>query len=387
MEFPAGFNITGIKGENNNNLALITALQGMKTAAVFTVNTCPAHPVIYSREKIKNDIHKAILVNKGIANAATGDEGRKRMMDIVNTVCKGLNISEEEILVASTGVIGKQLNIPDDEINNLIAAQKNVEPMNFAEAIMTTDTCNKVAWSSYEEWGKKISVFGIAKGAGMVAPNLATMLAFIMTNVNIEKEALQIALERAVEVSFNCLNIDGETSTNDTVFLSASGEASNEVIKYEEKGFKTFYEHLQKVCIVLVEKLAADGEGATKLIKIKIYNAPDKTTAKKAARVIASSPLCKTAFYGSSPNWGRIVSALGAAGVELNISQLNIYVNGVSWIKKGKPHKDSIQQVREVMGGGKYELAIDLSSGSSEGVSYTCDFSPEYVRINAHYVT
>lgn len=387
MRFPSGFNITGIKGGSNSNLALITAPGGMKTAGVFTVNTCAAHPVEYSKEKIRNPIHRAILVNKGVANAATGREGKKRLQEFVDRVSECLGINNDELLVASTGVIGEQLEVPESEIKRLIDEHENIDPSSFAEAIMTTDTRPKVVDTYCKIDGKKINICGIAKGSGMVSPHLATMLAFILTDADIEKEALQYLLEKVTDISFNCLNIDNESSTNDTVFLAASGEAGNATIGLNGKGIDIFYENLEKACIMLVKMLAFDGEGATKLIQINIRGATDEVTARKAARVISSSPLCKTAFYGASPNWGRIVSSLGSAGIEFNIENFSLYINGITWIKNGVPNSNSLELVKKVMSGEKYNLDVDLNSGKGEGYVYTCDFSPEYVRINAEYVT
>ncbi|MBN2406548.1 MAG: bifunctional glutamate N-acetyltransferase/amino-acid acetyltransferase ArgJ [Elusimicrobia bacterium] len=388
VDFPAGFHITGInREEDENKLALITAPEGMKTAGVFTLNTCCAHPVRFSRENLKSPSHKAIIINRGSANAATGKEGKDRMLGLVDALCGRLNIKREEILAASTGVIGKQMNVTERQIEDLLENRGRVEPYDFADAIMTTDTCRKVAWSSFELEGKKVSICGIAKGSGMISPKLATMLAFVLTDADIEKDALQLALERAVNASFNCLIVDADTSTNDTVILAASGKSGTKAISADTKRFDIFYEHLERVCVVLAEQMAADGEGATKMIKLMIRRAPDEEAARKAARAVSSSLLCKTAFYGASPNWGRIVSAIGAAGIVIDIEKLSIYINGVSWIKDGVPSESSMKQVREVLAGSRFELDIDLNAGDFESVCYTCDLSPEYVRINAHYVS
>ena len=248
---------------------------------------------------------------------------------------------------------------------------------------MTTDTCKKVVTESFEIDGKKVIITGIAKGSGMIAPDLATMLAFILTDVRMEKEALQAALKRAADISFNCLNIDGETSTNDSVFLAASGTARNRSFGQQGEHFDIFYKSLKKVCISLVEKLAGDGEGATKFIKINIRDAVDEDSAKKAANAIAASPLCKTAFYGASPNWGRIISALGAARIKFRVENFSLYINSIPWVKKGIPQ--NTEPVKKALENRQYEINIHLNSGNKKTSLYTCDFSPEYVKINAHY--
>ncbi len=382
MKFPSGFCITSIKGEKND-FGLIFAPLGMKTAGMFTTNSCPAHPVKFSRDTIKNPVHKAILVNKGSANSATGNEGKKHLKNLVAEVCNGLVIGKEEVLVASTGVIGKQLQYTDSEINRLIEKKERVEPDNFAQAIMTTDTCKKVVTESFEIDGKEVIITGIAKGSGMIAPDLATMLAFILTDVRMEKEALQAALKRAADISFNCLNIDGETSTNDSVFLAASGTARNRSFGQQGEHFDIFYKSLKKVCILLVEKLTGDGEGATKFIKINIRGAVNEDSAKKAANAIAVSPLCKIAFYGASPNWGRIISALGAARIKFRVENFSLYINSIPWVKKGIPQ--NTEPVKKALENRQYEINIHLNSGNKKASLYTCDFSPEYVKINAHY--
>ena len=386
-EFPSGFCITGLKFDDGNNLALITAPKGMRVSGVFTTNICSAHPVRLSQKNINNSVHYAILVNSGSANAATGSKGKKIMLEMAGKVSSSLSVRKKEVLVASTGAIGKQIQVTDAGLNKLLAKKDSIEPESFAEAIMTTDTHKKIVRRSFNLHSKKISICGIAKGSGMVAPRLATMLAFIMTDVDIKKDILDSALKKVVDESFNSLVIDGETSTNDSVFLCASGAAGNRKITSDGKNFSKFYKYLKKVCVQLTEKLAADGEGATKFIKISVRGATDNEVAIKAARVVAYSPLCKTAFYGSSPNWGRIVSALGAANIKFNMKKFCLYVNDIAWVKNGRPYNKTSSDVRKVMEGSRYNLTIDFSSGTGVGVCYSCDFSPEYVRINAHYLT
>ncbi len=387
MDFPAGFGINGIVSEDSDSLALITAPDGMKAAAVFTTNKLKAHPVLYSSEILAEKLHKAVLVNRGSANAATGPAGREKLEELIGSVSKRTSFPPETILAASTGVIGKHINCAEENIDALCAERDSVKPVEFAKAIMTTDTREKTAWGTCEIGGQKITVFGAAKGAGMIAPQMATMLAFIVTDANLSKEMLQTAVKEVSDKSFNCVIVDGDTSTNDTVFLLSSGKAPHRQIEKKSKSYDIFYGCLERVCKALAEMLASDGEGASKMVKIKVRGTDSDSQAQKAARAIAVSPLCKTAFYGASPNWGRIASAIGAAGIDVNLSCFSIYANGVSWVTEGKPASACLAQLREVLQGSKYELDIVLGSGKGKSRVYTCDYTPEYVRINAHYVT
>ncbi|MFH1415307.1 MAG: bifunctional glutamate N-acetyltransferase/amino-acid acetyltransferase ArgJ [Elusimicrobiota bacterium] len=387
MDFPAGFYISSVREKGKNNFGLIYVPGGMRVAAVFTTNTCCAHPVEFSRANLSNPLHKAILVNKGSANAATGSEGRRRLEKLVSILGRGLGIETKEILLASTGVIGRQVSYSDEIIEELLSKRESLEPYEFADTILTTDTCRKISEEEVAVGGKKVKIAGIAKGAGMIAPDMATMLAFICTDADIDKGLLSKALKRAVDVSFNCLTVDGDTSTNDTVFLAASGKAGNRELTSEDGDFNAFYGCLERVCVSLTEKIAADGEGATKFIRIRVYGAEDNSKAEKASRSISRSPLCKTAFYGASPNWGRIVSAIGASGITFSLDRFNLSLNGHSWIKNGEPVEENASSIRQEMKNAEYNIEIDLGSGSGEATVYTCDLSPEYVNINADYLS
>ncbi len=387
MDFPSGFGITGVISEGSDSLALITAPAGMRAAAVFTTNKLKAHPVLYSSKILSGKLHNAVLVNRGSANAATGTEGRKKLKELVAAVSERTAFSPETVLAASTGVIGKQINCAEENIDTLCSDRDAGKPVEFAKAIMTTDTREKTAWGTCEIGGEKITVFGVAKGSGMISPQMATMLAFIMTDADISKEMLQKAVKEVSDKSFNRVIVDGDTSTNDTVFLLSSCKASNRQIKKKSKSYDILYSCLERVCITLAEMLASDGEGASKMVKVKVRGAASDNEARKAARAIAVSPLCKTAFYGASPNWGRIASAIGAAGIDVNLSCFSIYANGVSWLTDGKPASTCLPQLREVLQGAKYELDIVLGSGKGKSKVYTCDYTPEYVRINAHYLS
>jgi glutamate N-acetyltransferase/amino-acid N-acetyltransferase len=387
MIFPKGFYISSVKEKTKNNFSFIYAPEGMKSAGVFTTNLCAAHPVIFSKENISKPMHKLILVNKGSANAATGDEGLMRMEAMVKEGSEGFGVVRDEVLVASTGVIGKQIEIEANTMAELILKKERVEPDEFAEAIMTTDTRKKILYEVIEIEGNEITVMGIAKGSGMIAPNMATMLGFVITDIDIKKELLQKALDKVTKSTFNCLVVDGETSTNDTVFLAASGKAGNILIDNEDENFNKFYSALEKICIGLVEMLAADGEGATKFVKINVSGAVNDSSASQAARAIAVSPLCKTAFYGCSPNWGRIVSAMGAAQIEFSMDKFDLSVDEIAWLKSGDPCEENMDKIRNILEQGSFCLDIELNNGNGQASAYTCDYSPEYIRINAHYLS
>ncbi|MFW6134355.1 MAG: bifunctional glutamate N-acetyltransferase/amino-acid acetyltransferase ArgJ [Elusimicrobiota bacterium] len=387
MHPPRGFCLNSIKSKHKESFGLITAPSGMKAAGIFTTNKFPAYPVIFSKKSVKNTIHKAVLVNSGSANAATGIDGKKQVDEFLKRVSEKLNIKEKEMLFASTGIIGKRMNYTEKQIKDLIRNKNSKNIKGFSKAIMTTDTREKVVKKSFKINKKNVNILGIAKGSGMVAPDLATMLAFVLTDINIEKNVLEKSLKKVSDISFNCLTIDGEASTNDTVFLASTCKAENSIIKNTGRNYKLFFENLKSVCTDLTEKLAKDGEGATKFIRIKVKGAQDKNTAKGAAEAIANSPLCKTAFYGASPNWGRIICALGRVNTELKLEKINIKINEVEWIKKGKVKQHNKKHIKDIMSRKEYNLEVELNSGDKQYTAYTCDLTPEYVKINALYVT
>ncbi len=375
--------------EQGENLALIHTPGGMITGGVFTANKNAAHPVSYSRKNIDRSEHKAILVNKGNANAATGEKGKIKMEEMITGLSSKMDIKKEDILVASTGAIGKIPTVSDRQLDSIVSQtkQQKIKPYEFAESILTTDTHSKVFSSNFTINDKDIKLCAIAKGSGMVNPDMATMLVFIFTDLNITKEMLTKSLKQVTRLTFNNLNIDGETSTNDTVFISSTQKAGNRMIETESGNYKKFFNHLKRLCTTTVEEIASDGEGATKLVKIKIKGAPDNSTAHRGAQALAGSLLCKTAFYGASPNWGRVVSALGAHNIKVNTKRFNLYLNGVLWIKNGQIFEKTFEQIKNILSGSKFKLTVDLGTGDGEALAYTCDLSPEYVRINAHYLT
>ncbi len=384
MRLPGGYRITGVR-DGKTGLGLICAPSGMKAAGIFTNNANPAEPVKHCRAAIKHPLHRAILVNRGSANAATGEEGRRRMLGMLGRASGLLGIPDDEILPASTGVIGRQIELDPSLLEDLISRKEERDPVSFAEAIMTTDTVSKLSEASFSAGGGEVALLGAAKGAGMICPDMATMLAFIITDADMDKEALDRALRICSRDSFNALCVDGETSTNDSVFLCASGVG--EKVSGGGRGFDDFCDSLGKVCSELASRIAADGEGATKSIKITVTGALSGEEARKAARAVAASPLCKTAFYGASPNWGRIISAIGAAGISVELERFSVSAGGAYLVRNGRADEAGETAAREVMAREGYSLDITVGSGSGKGVCHTCDLSPEYVAINAGYLS
>ncbi|MEZ0343299.1 MAG: bifunctional glutamate N-acetyltransferase/amino-acid acetyltransferase ArgJ [Caldimicrobium sp.] len=380
MNVPEGFLFSGvasgIRKKGRLDLGLIYCEEKGVSWGIFTKNSVKAAPVIIGKKHIKNPVTRAILVNSGIANACTGREGLERAERILKALSEHLSIKTEEILPASTGVIGEQL--PEERIiASLPELVKRLSPSgyaDFAQAIMTTDTFPKMV-SKVTQDG--VVILGIAKGAGMIAPNMATMLAFILTDGKIDKEDLKRLLSKAVEESFNRITVDGDTSTNDTVYALSSQ-------KKEIKAWEDFSKKFQDVLYELSKMIVKDGEGASKVIKIVVKGAKTKKEAKILSQDVANSPLVKTAFYGEDPNWGRIMAALGKRGISLDPEEVEIYLNGIPWIKNLIPQtKEEI--LKREMQKNEIELLIKLKRGKQSYWILTCDLTEEYIRINASY--
>ncbi|MGC9109687.1 MAG: bifunctional glutamate N-acetyltransferase/amino-acid acetyltransferase ArgJ [Caldimicrobium sp.] len=380
MNIPQGFLFAGvsagIRKEGRLDLGLIFCEEKGISWGVFTKNTVKAAPVLIGKKHIKNLVTRAILVNSGIANACTGKEGLERTERVLKALSDLLSIKKEEILPASTGIIGEQL--PEEKIiAKLPDLVKKLSPSNyadFAKAIMTTDTFPKI---SSQLTGDGIAILGIAKGAGMIAPHMATMLAFILTDAKIDKKDLQTLLLKAVEESFNRITVDSDTSTNDTVYALASGK--KEIGNWEE-----FCEKFQRVLYELSYMIVKDGEGASKVIKVIVKGAKTKEEAKNLSQAVANSPLVKTAFYGGDPNWGRILAALGKTQILFDPEEIEIYLNGIPWIKKLKPQSEE-EVLKNELRKNDIELLIKLKRGKQNYWMLTCDLTEEYIKINASY--
>ena len=384
--FLAGAVHAGIKSEDELDLAILCSEVPCKAAGVFTTSQIKSAPVILSQKHIVKGRAQAVVVNSGCANACMGGQGLADARGMANLAAAKLGISPEEVLVASTGVIGVPL--PMDKIRTGIP---KIKPAiggghDFCRAIMTTDTRPKEMAVKVGSRGTKFTIGGVAKGIGMIHPNLATMLCFITTDALVSADFLQAALHTAAECSFNMISIDGDTSPNDCAFLLANGLAGNELIDFDNGG--DFQEALTAVCTHLAKSMARDGEGATKLIEVIVERAGDQAGARQAARTIAGSPLVKAAMNGNDPNWGRIVAALGRSGARVREDRLDVYLNGVCVMKQGSPAPFNREEMVSVLSKSDNVLIrLCLNLGDGQATAWGCDLSEEYVRINSRYTT
>ncbi len=388
--FLASSTWAGIKKGRQKDLALIYLKNPATTAGVFTTNRVKGAPVILDRKRIKNGLCQAILINSGNANACTGKAGLADAISCARMVADGLKIPEHLVLVSSTGVIGKPLEVYliEEAIPTLI---KNLSPEGLfwvAEAIVTTDKFHKIIQRHGKIGDNEFTVLGIAKGAGMIMPNLATMLAFILTDVSIELLALQKVLKKAVDRSFHNITVDGDTSTNDMVLILANGLAGNRIIAENSRSLAKFEQTVTSVLLDLAKMIVEDGEGATKFITLRICGARSKSEARKVGFTIANSNLVKTALFGGDGNWGRIMAAIGRSGVSVDPSEIDISFDHIRVVKGGTgvdtQHDRSLHQILK---GSSLTINIDLNKGTCEETLFTCDLTPEYVRINAAYTT
>lgn len=369
----------GIKKSGARDVALLLC-PGAQAAMVGTLNQVCAPSVKRNRSLVPGVID-GVVVNAGCANVATGPEG------IANNAQMGTALAGKTLLTASTGVIGVQL--PQAKLLAGITAAEEALSENgsddFAEAIMTTDLVPKVAQIELTLGGATVRIGGACKGSGMIAPNMATMLAFVTTDAALAPAQLDLALRRAVDVSFNCMTVDGDTSTSDQCILLASGAANNAPLSEAE--FETFVSALSEVCITLAKKVARDGEGATKLVEVRVTGAPSEADAKKVGRTIAESPLVKTALFGNDPNWGRLMMAAGRAGVPFDPERASATLAGIEVFKNGVPAAFDKAAASDAMKTEEVLVTVDLGAGDGQATFYTCDFSYEYVKINAEYTT
>ncbi len=397
MENVPGFKI-GVAAANirdwaqpRNDLALIVADAECSAAGVFTQNQVCAAPVKINRKHLKTSggIARAILVNAGVANACTGKDGRKNATKNAARLAGKISAPEEQILLASTGVIGRQL--PMDRMDKGIdLAFDNLGQAgagDFAKAIMTTDLKPKEA-SLVLDTDDGVVISGACKGSGMIAPNMATMLAFILTNAAVSPKALKDALTEVADATFNMVTVDGDTSTNDSLFVLASGVTDGAVIdKCTGKRYDKFLTGLYEVAMSLSRQIAADGEGATKLVKIRVANAKKRKDAVAAAKTIAESPLVKTALFGNDPNWGRIICALGRSAATVDEEKVSLTLCGRKMFVNGAPVLFDAGELSNLMKAKEVDLEVDLGLGEAEALMLTCDFSYDYVKINADYTT
>jgi glutamate N-acetyltransferase/amino-acid N-acetyltransferase len=386
--FKAAGIAAGIKKTQAKDLALLYSETPATAAGVFTLNRVKAAPVQISLERVKSGKAQAVLINSGSANACTGRRGLEDARRLSRLLAAALKIQPEKVLLGSTGVIGKPLPMAQME-NHLPILVSALSPMGLeeaAKAIMTTDTFPKAAIVRSRIAGKEITVAGIAKGAGMIAPHMATLLSFVLTDAVVSAPALRRALKEGVDQSYNRITVDGDTSTNDTLLALANGKAGNAPIGEKTAAFRQFSALLGGVLLSLAKMIARDGEGATKLVEVVVENARSHGDAEKAARAIAESPLVKTAFFGADANWGRILCAAGYSGAIFDPAKADVFFDHIDIVRRGQgTGVAKEEQATIVMKKNEYQVRVDLHQGKGRASIFTTDFSLDYVKINASY--
>jgi glutamate N-acetyltransferase/amino-acid N-acetyltransferase len=379
----------GIKGGQEKDLSLIYSTVPAKVAAVFTKNTFKAAPVLIDAERVKKGIAQAIITNSGCANAATGKEGYQDAMAVSSTLAKQLKIKDEMILLGSTGVIGKRLPVKKIEggISKLVKGLNENGIEDAEAAIMTTDKYPKIAIRKGTVGARDITICGIAKGAGMIEPNMATLLTYIMTDALIDSKALNTVFHQAIDATFNTISVDGCMSTNDMAIILANGLAGNNPLERAQARLQRFREMLTDVLMELSQAVVKDGEGATKFISVSIEGAKSRSDARRAAYNIANSNLVKTAFFGGDPNWGRIISALGASGIPIEKEKVSLSIGDLLVYSQDTPADFNLNKLKEIFNKKNIEVKIQLGGGDKTYTVYTSDLSYEYVKINADYST
>ncbi len=387
--FLAGASYAGIKtlGEDVLDVGLLFSEAPCAAAGVFTSNRVKAAPVVLCQRRLAGGGARAVAVNSGCANACTGDRGLADCEEMARLAAGKLGVPAEEVLVASTGVIGVPLPVERIQkgIDGIVLSRGGGPQL--ARAMMTTDTFAKAIAVGLELEGKQAVVGGVAKGAGMIYPDMATLLCFLSTDAALDAGVAQTALRRAVDESFNMIAVDGDTSTNDTVLLLANGLAGNQPLQAGSAEAELFEKALGEVCGYLARCIARDGEGATKLVEIAVEGAVSRRDARLAARTIASSSLVKAALHGSDPNWGRVFAALGRSGVEMDPARVDLYFADLPIARAGCSLAFDEAQARTALSGAEVCVRVCLNLGSESAVAWGCDLSEEYVAINSDYVT
>jgi len=384
--FVAGAVHAGIKDTDELDLAILYSKMPCVATGVFTTNLVKSAPIILSQRHLTQRKARAIVVNSGCANACLGEQGMTDASEMASLTATKVSIPSKEVLVASTGVIGKPL--PMNQVRNGIEKIKLHQDggHELASAMMTTDTRPKEIAIQVEAKEGKFTIGGVAKGAGMMHPELATMLCFITTDAVVNIDFLQQSLKKAANASFNMLSIDGETSPSDCVFLLANGLAGNTEIGFNNG--EDFQNVLNEVCVSLAKSIARDGEGATRFIEVIVEGAVNQTEARRAARTIVSSPLVKAAMHSGDPNWGRIVAALGRSGAKIREDKLDVHLNDICVMKQGSPtHFDAEELRTSLARANSVPIKVYLNLGDGRATAWGCDLSPEYVTINSEYIT
>lgn len=393
VKLPKGFETAGvacgIKKALKNDLALIVSKVEAEAAGVFTKNVVKGHSLKWTMNTIKNGKIKTIAINSGNANACIGSKGDDDARKMASLTSEYVGCRKEQVLLGSTGVIGYALpmNKIESGLRSAYHQLSNENPLDAVNAIMTTDTLPKHISVDINLSGKKVTLYGMAKGSGMIHPNMATMIGVLLTDASISSQMLNHALKSVVDKSFNRISIDGDTSVCDMVLLLANGEASNPTIVDDNSDYKIFEKALEDISIALSKMLAKDGEGATKLVEIQVINAPDKESAHLIANSIAKSPLVKTALFGQDANWGRILTAAGYSGATFNPDSVDILIGDLLVCKDGVGLSFVEEKALCILKQQEILITLDLKMGDFEDTMWTCDFSYDYVKINGSYRT
>ncbi len=401
MEFIAGGSVTSAKGfyagatyagikkkaDGVLDLGILFSEAPCVATALFTTNRIKAASVVLCQERLQAGMATAVVVNSGCANACTGEQGLADAVEMASLAAKGIGVSPEDVLVASTGVIGLPLpmNLIRAGIEQIVLSVDGGHEL--VKAMMTTDTVPKETAVAVRVGDSEFIIGGVAKGSGMIHPNLATLLCFLTTDAAVKIDFLKLALKKAVDASFNMVSIDGDTSPSDVVLVMANGLAGSEPISQDSKQASVFQQALDQVCIYLAKCIARDGEGASKLIEVTVSGAPSAAEARLAARVIVSSPLVKAAVHGNDPNWGRIIAAVGRSGVEVVESKIDLYISKTCLVRAGCQVSFDKEEVVRVLAGNEVPISLQLNLGTAAATAWGCDLSEEYVTINSQYTT
>ena len=387
---PLGFSADGLHAgfkKKKLDFGWIVSEVPASVAGVYTTNKVIAAPLLVTKAAIqKSQKLQAIVVNSGVANSCTGQQGLDAAYEMQRLTAQKLKIEPDLVGLASTGVIGEQLpmNALKNGLSQILVSGKAED---FAEAILTTDTCTKTCVVTEEFGSDLVTMAGVAKGSGMIHPNMATMLAFITCDANISSATLQAALSQHVETTFNQITVDGDTSTNDMVLVMANGCRQNEEILPDTEEFEKFSKMLRYLMADLAKKIAKDGEGATKLIEVHVRHAKDEQSGRMIAKSVVGSSLVKTAIFGQDPNWGRILAAIGYAGADVSVDNIDIWIAGIPVMQASSPVAFDHEETGDAMAGELLTLTIDLHDGDAEAQAWGCDLSYAYVKINALYRT
>ncbi len=390
---PQGFSADAVsadikgKGSDRLDLGILCSSEPCNVAGLFTTNKIKSPSVALCQKRAQKGKTKGIVANSGCANASTGEQGFKNAIEMTALAAKAIGAKPDEVLIANTGVIGVQL--PMDTIRKAIKKIK-LTPQgghDFERAIMTTDTVPKEVAVTVKSGINTFTIGGVAKGSGMIHPDLATMLVFITTDASVTTAFLKKSLGEAAAISFNMISVDGDTSPSDTLLIFANGLAKNELITVKSPYANIFQQALNEVCVYLAKAIARDGEGASKMIEINVKGAANLKEARQAARTIVSSNLLKAAIYGNDPNWGRVTAALGRSGAQLEEAKLDVYMGTIPVLKKGAPVPFDKEKAVRVLKQKEVPITVQLNLGTAEATAWGCDLTEEYVKINAEYTT